>query len=361
MKTNKILLCYFLAIISVIVSCKKNEKIDKVPKANQAPIASNIQITGQLRVNQEVTATYTYTDEESDVESGTTFQWYFASDATGAGETVITGATSKTFVIQDAQNGKYLRVAVSPKAATGTLVGATATSPWIGAVGEATTVTFMYDGQQVTYGIIIGPSGKKWLDRNLGATQAATKIDDYLAYGDLFQWGRKADGHQRIIRTGPNNTNATGKTGVTSTQAPYQLADGDVPSTDKFIINGSNDFAGDWRTTPNNTLWQGNPILNNPCPAGWKIPSRDEWIAENLGTPSNAFSKLKLTFTGMRNRNTGNIELSETGKYWAATSRVFQGTPYAIFVSFTATELTPIDNFTFQERGFGLACRCIKE
>ncbi|GHB53105.1 hypothetical protein [Mongoliitalea lutea] len=44
---------------------------------------------------------------------------------------------------------------------------------------------------------VINPrTGRVWMDRNLGASQAATHISDNLAYGDLYQWGRGADGHQ---------------------------------------------------------------------------------------------------------------------------------------------------------------------
>jgi hypothetical protein len=39
-------------------------------------------------------------------------------------------------------------------------------------------------------------TGKTWMDRNLGATQVATSSTDAAAYGDLYQWGRRADGHQ---------------------------------------------------------------------------------------------------------------------------------------------------------------------
>ena len=44
---------------------------------------------------------------------------------------------------------------------------------------------------------VINPiTGKIWMDRNIGASQAATSSTDTLAYGDLFQWGRNSDGHQ---------------------------------------------------------------------------------------------------------------------------------------------------------------------
>nr|MBS0037248.1 hypothetical protein [Saprospiraceae bacterium] len=39
-------------------------------------------------------------------------------------------------------------------------------------------------------------TGDIWMDRNLGASQAATASDDENSFGDLFQWGRFADGHQ---------------------------------------------------------------------------------------------------------------------------------------------------------------------
>ena len=39
-------------------------------------------------------------------------------------------------------------------------------------------------------------TGRIWMDRNLGATQAATSSTDANSYGDLYQWGRRSDGHQ---------------------------------------------------------------------------------------------------------------------------------------------------------------------
>jgi hypothetical protein len=47
-------------------------------------------------------------------------------------------------------------------------------------------------------------TGKTWMDRNLGASQVATSSTDVNAYGDLYQWGRGADGHQ--CRTSPTTT-----------------------------------------------------------------------------------------------------------------------------------------------------------
>ena len=39
-------------------------------------------------------------------------------------------------------------------------------------------------------------TGEIWMDRNLGASNVATSSSDTGSFGDLYQWGRRADGHQ---------------------------------------------------------------------------------------------------------------------------------------------------------------------
>ena len=52
---------------------------------------------------------------------------------------------------------------------------------------------------------VVGANGRVWMDRNLGASQVATSSTDTNSYGDLYQWGRGADGHQLRI----SNTTST--------------------------------------------------------------------------------------------------------------------------------------------------------
>ena len=81
-------------------------------------------------------------------------------------------------------------------------------------------------------------TGRTWLNNNLGAdyanvdsnaynpSQQATTSNDYLAYGSLFQWGRKADGHELFDWTGATaGTAKHGDTDVTN----------DNPSDSLFI------------------------------------------------------------------------------------------------------------------------------
>ena len=44
---------------------------------------------------------------------------------------------------------------------------------------------------------VTSATGKVWMDRNLGAAQVATSATDEAAYGDLYQWGRPEDGHEK--------------------------------------------------------------------------------------------------------------------------------------------------------------------
>ena len=149
-------------------------------------------------------------------------------------------------------------------------------------------------------------TGEIWMDRNLGASQVATSSTDAAAYGDLYQWGRAADGHQ--IRT----------SGTTAT-----LATSDTPGNDNFITNGSSPL--DWRNPQNDNLWQGVSGTNNPCPSGYRLPTEAEWNAERTSWSSNnsagAFaSPLKLPVAGYRIDSNGWLSnAGNGGNYWSST------------------------------------------
>ena len=148
-------------------------------------------------------------------------------------------------------------------------------------------------------------TGKIWMDRNLGATQVATSSTDQNAYGDLYQWGRRADGHQ--CRTSP--TTAT-------------LSSVDQPANGNFITSSG---TYDWRSPQNANLWQGVNGVNNPCPSGYRLPTNTELNNERLSWSSNngagAFaSLLKWTLAGRRDGSNGSfINVGTIGYFWGST------------------------------------------
>jgi hypothetical protein len=316
---------------------------------NAAPTATNVTITGTVQVPETLTASYTYSDAENDSESGTTVQWYIANDGTGTGEAAIAGATQLTYTLKPADEFKFIRVGVTPKAATGTTTGTEVKSAFTVAVAEEpSTITFTYNGQTVTYGIIPSPvTGRRWLDRNLGAPNAPTAENDWANYGDLFQWGRGADGHQ-LINRGATAAESSAVNGTTTT-----LSGADTPTNSLFITNTTPPY--DWRSPQNNNLWQGVDGINNPCPPGWRIPTREEWEAEGITEmfPEDAFTNLRITRGGKRSFVDGALSGNSIGDYWTST---VSGT-FAYYVNFHIVFEASISD---EVRSEGKLCKCIK-
>ena len=148
-------------------------------------------------------------------------------------------------------------------------------------------------------------AGQVWMDRNLGASQVATSPTDHAAFGDYYQWGRLNDGHE-----------------IATSETTFTLSATDVPGHNKFIVvDLVTSF--DWRTPPNNKLWQGASGPNNPCPKGFRIPTIDEWEIERASWTSNnaagAFnSPLKLVMAGYREYD-GVFIGTRDGFYWSST------------------------------------------
>jgi uncharacterized protein (TIGR02145 family) len=122
------------------------------------------------------------------------------------------------------------------------------------------------------YGTVISPyTSKVWMDRNLGATQVATGVNDVASYGDLYQWGRATDGGQ--LRTAPQNS--TRLTDISSRSTNSISAQ---PWTSQADWNSQT--GGVWNVQPWNTTDGG---VNNPCPNGFRVPTASEWNAELNG------------------------------------------------------------------------------
>jgi uncharacterized protein (TIGR02145 family) len=190
---------------------------------------------------------------------------------------------------------------------------------------------------EFTWKDVTNPStGKTWMDRNLGAQRVALSSTDDKAYGDLYQWGRAADGHQ--CRT--SSTTAT-------------TSSDDTPGDALFILSNY------WRSSQNDNLWQGVDGVNNPCPGGYRLPTETEFDNEHLSWSSDdsdgAFaSVLKLTMACSHRRTNGTLNgTGNRGSLWSST---VSGTR-ARRLRWSSSSASWYTEY----RGLGISVRCIKD
>lgn len=152
---------------------------------------------------------------------------------------------------------------------------------------------------------ITASDGKSWLSNNLGAgysqliehdfypLQQAKQMNDYKAYGSLFQWQRKSDGHELMNWT--NYDAGVAKYGTAQTLANSWTNAG----TNKMIKGGADYTWFNLNLIEDHTDYWGVNGQNDPCPAGYHVPKNEEWDAIK-----NAY---KTTYGNGTNRDAGRI------------------------------------------------------
>ncbi|MGP1515498.1 MAG: hypothetical protein ACTTJH_06005 [Bacteroidales bacterium] len=195
---------------------------------------------------------------------------------------------------------------------------------------------------QTSEGVLI------FLDRNLGALSNDITSSD--SWGDLYQWGRKTDGHEKRLSD------------TTNTISPNFTL-----TNNEFIVDSAR--ANDWIIYPQDDLWNGGDGINNPCPCGYRLPTKSEWKAVvDLGyeikpTETGFYyisfgdGQLQLPCAGLRNAFTGNFQYQGMrGYYWAGDVKT-KGMSGGI--DFDKSEITT--NVTiYGFRAFGRSVRCLR-
>src|SRR4249919_2125566 len=158
-------------------------------------------ITGTVAMNQPLTGEPNITDVDNDTIGGSTFQWYRADDAAGtANRVAISGATSTSYMIADADAGKYLVFEVVPRTSSGT--------PNVGVAASAVTSISVPATAPTAAPTITGTL--KTGDLLTGAVNYSDAEDD--AQGThLYQWYTATDA------AGTNRTPIVGATSDTYT------------------------------------------------------------------------------------------------------------------------------------------------
>lgn len=93
---------------------------------NSPPVAQSVIINNPLhaKLGQTLRGTYEYYDADSDLESGTSYQWYRSGSENADGTyNPISGAIAKEYTVTGDDLGRFLKFAVTPRAATGSVTG----------------------------------------------------------------------------------------------------------------------------------------------------------------------------------------------------------------------------------------------
>lgn len=233
---------------------------------------------------------------------------------------------------------------------------------------------------------------------NLGAENTTDPCD---CLGDLYQWGRKKDGHQ--VRT--SQTWPLSAAGNSTTIAQYN-ADDALSDLDEYgqVKSGNNRYGRfikntdalpyDWRSTEDDDLWGNDEYVyshpkstpGDPCPEGWKVPTIKQWssvwFGSNFGAnPANAatvneWTWLEVTYTqrgtllngalmlpvgGYRNNNAAITDNNTLACYWATSTNTNNNNSregWAQQFQFDETYATPQQ---WAYRSTGRSVRCIPE
>ena len=298
-------------------------------------------------VAADAQATVSFTAPSSD--GGSAITSYTATSSPGGITGTLSQAGSGSITVTGLTNGTAYTFTVTATNAIGTSTASAVSNSVV-----PNPISQVSNGSGGTY---------TFLSHNLGADTSLDPHNPVVGLqGGYVQWGKP----------GPTNWVGAANDGANGFVA--------APTSD----NSNSSTISPWsQTNAADSSWNSNPEANpakvpanDPCPTGYRVPTRTEWVAVHnnntafrTGTFSNSSGygsalhygpdastkSLTLPAAGLRMLNNGSLKFrGRNGHYWSST----ENGSYAYSHNFDGSTIDPARD---SNRTFGFSVRCIAE
>jgi uncharacterized protein (TIGR02145 family) len=339
--------CSSAGVLQVFFSGKWHSQ-----KFNGYPVVTGVAQNGYPVVNSVLTGIYTYTDQDNDPEGTSVYRWYRSDNSNGLNETLITGANSLTYVVQQSDLSKYFRFSVTPVAQSGDTPGdEVKSSVFQGPVTDFMCGSTIYDARDGKTYTSVKIGTQCWMQQNLNVgtqipgTSAQTNngvVEKFCynndvalcnVYGGLYSWD------EMMGYVASSNLVPSGVKGICMTGWH-------VPSESEWCILMT---YIDTYVNCNLLDWTGSTAGNSLKEAGTA-----HWSSPNAGSNSTGFTGLGA---GGHNEVTYEYEsLTKWGDIWSSTE---QTTTFSRFWHLYWSH-GDIYHYTWP-KGRGISVRCVKD
>ncbi|MDR0745073.1 MAG: fibrobacter succinogenes major paralogous domain-containing protein, partial [Mediterranea sp.] len=225
-------------------------------------------------------------------------------------------------------------------------------------------------------------NGFTFMDRNLGATEAALSL---AGRGLFYQWGRKdpfpggksgTAGYAALDKFfGMPTAGSPSTVNVSSDDNAAAIVES-IQKPTTFFINKNTTYYN-WLPAPDNMLWntsENKKTIYDPCPAGWRVPVHVNNSVSDANSPWAGVSGQSFSFgdtsgvnwgtnalypaAGYRNYSSGfPSDIGTSGDYWSASPSSSSSNGASNLYFFSGYVFVSPSEY----RAYGHSVRCVKE